>query len=87
VSKVVRYPEDPPGCAPAPWVAHWAHPLEAEWLARGGPPPPGAWPVLTLQARAAAGAGPVLQRAPWGGWLLHSLGGGCPSHARLLLQT
>jgi hypothetical protein len=48
ISKVVCYPEDPSDCSPPTWVAHWAHPLEAEWVARE-PPPPAKWPVLIVQ--------------------------------------
>ncbi|GBF94402.1 hypothetical protein Rsub_07216 [Raphidocelis subcapitata] len=48
VSKAVCYPEDPSSSTPPLWVAHWAHPIEAEWVARAAPPP-GRWPVLTLQ--------------------------------------
>jgi hypothetical protein len=50
VSRVVLYPEHPADPAPPPWVAHWAHPFEAEWVAREVPPP-NKWPVLTLQVR------------------------------------
>jgi len=48
VSKVVCYPEDRSSTEPPPtWVAHWVHPLEAEWVAHTAPAP-GKWPVLTL---------------------------------------
>jgi hypothetical protein len=60
---MVCYPGDPSSHDPHPtWAAHWAHPLEAEWVARGLPPP-GQWPILTLQVGCGARAAGVLLSA------------------------
>lgn len=49
VSKLVPYPPDPDSPSGLPlWVAHWAHPLELEWVAKAAPPPR-AWPLLLMQ--------------------------------------
>lgn len=48
VSRMVQYPADPSTDTPALWVAHFAHPIEAEWIARSAPSPKD-WPRLLLQ--------------------------------------
>jgi hypothetical protein len=48
VSRMVQYPRDPSTDTSALWVAHFAHPIEVEWVART-PPAPKDWPRLFLQ--------------------------------------
>eukprot|EP00879_Flechtneria_rotunda_P033491 GHRR01037099.1.p1 GENE.GHRR01037099.1~~GHRR01037099.1.p1 ORF type:complete len:188 (+),score=43.64 GHRR01037099.1:416-979(+) len=48
VSRMVQYPADPSTDSPAVWVAHFAHPLEVEWVAKAAPNPKD-WPHLLLQ--------------------------------------
>eukprot|EP00878_Enallax_costatus_P019540 GHUV01020615.1.p1 GENE.GHUV01020615.1~~GHUV01020615.1.p1 ORF type:complete len:419 (+),score=117.15 GHUV01020615.1:376-1632(+) len=48
VSQMVQYPSDPSTDTPAVWVAHFAHPIEVEWVARTAPAPKD-WPMLLLQ--------------------------------------
>lgn len=48
---MVQYPADPATDTPAVWVAHFAHPIEVEWVARVAPAPKD-WPKLLLQVGA-----------------------------------
>lgn len=48
VSQMVQYPGDPSIDTPPVWVAHFAHPIEVEWVARAAPAPKD-WPRLLLQ--------------------------------------
>jgi hypothetical protein len=48
VSQMVQYPADPSIDTPPVWVAHFAHPIEVEWVARAVPAPKD-WPRLLLQ--------------------------------------
>jgi hypothetical protein len=48
VSQMVQYPADPSIDTPPVWVAHFAHPIEVEWVARAAPAPKD-WPRLLLQ--------------------------------------
>lgn len=48
VSQMVQYPADPSTDTPTVWVAHFAHPIEAEWIARSTPAPKD-WPKVLLQ--------------------------------------
>ena len=82
VSKMVQYPGDPSDDTPPTWVAHFAHPLEVEWVATQTPPP-GKWPMLLLQ---------VCSYDPWDrattegyGWL--QLGQGCPGSTTQVIST
>ncbi|WIA30296.1 hypothetical protein OEZ86_000384 [Tetradesmus obliquus] len=48
VSQMTQYPPDATNDTPALWVAHFAHPIEVEWVARTAPAPKD-WPRLLLQ--------------------------------------
>ncbi|WIA10234.1 hypothetical protein OEZ85_010434 [Tetradesmus obliquus] len=48
VSQMTQYPADAANDTPALWVAHFAHPIEVEWVARTAPTPKD-WPRLLLQ--------------------------------------
>ncbi|KAJ9518573.1 hypothetical protein QJQ45_018610 [Haematococcus lacustris] len=48
-SRMTQYPPDPELGGPGRWVAHWGHPLEAELVSRGEPPPPAKYPALFFQ--------------------------------------
>jgi hypothetical protein len=48
VSQMTQYPADVSTDTPALWVAHFAHPIEVEWVARTAPTPKD-WPRLLLQ--------------------------------------
>jgi hypothetical protein len=48
VSQMVQYPADASVDTPPVWVAHFAHPIEVEWVARAVPAPRD-WPRLLLQ--------------------------------------
>jgi hypothetical protein len=48
VSQITQYPADVSNDTPALWVAHFAHPIEVEWVARTAPTPKD-WPRLLLQ--------------------------------------
>jgi hypothetical protein len=48
VSQMVQYPADASIDTPPVWVAHFAHPIEVEWVARAAPAPKD-WPRLLLQ--------------------------------------
>eukprot|EP00775_Hariotina_reticulata_P010980 gene10980-11135_t len=50
VSRMVQYPADPSTDTPPLWVAHFAHPIEAEWIARSTRCPKD-WPRLLLQVK------------------------------------
>jgi hypothetical protein len=50
VSQMTQYPADVSTDTPALWVAHFAHPIEVEWVARTAPTPKD-WPRLLLQVR------------------------------------
>jgi hypothetical protein len=48
VSQMVQYPADPSIDTHPVWVAHFAHPIEVEWVAHAVPAPKD-WPRLLLQ--------------------------------------
>ncbi|KAL6765691.1 ciliary basal body-associated, B9 protein-domain-containing protein [Haematococcus lacustris] len=48
-SRMTQYPPDPELGGPGRWVGHWGHPLEAELVSRGEPPPPAKYPALFFQ--------------------------------------
>lgn len=53
VSQMVQYPADCSTDTPALWVAHFAHPIEVEWIAKEAPTPKD-WPRMLLQVRPSA---------------------------------
>jgi len=55
VSQMVQYPADSSTDTPAVWVAHFAHPIEVEWVARAAPAPKD-WPKLLLQVGTGRGS-------------------------------
>ncbi|KAF8069461.1 MKS1 [Scenedesmus sp. PABB004] len=82
VSQMTCYPPDPASDTPALWVAHFAHPVEAEWVARA-PPRPGAWPRLLLQVCTYDG----WDRATTEGYGWLSLDGRCPGSGTHYVDT
>lgn len=48
ISAMTKYPKDSSDDTHATWVAHFAHPLEFEWVAKQAPAA-GKWPTLLLQ--------------------------------------
>lgn len=68
ISRTTSYPADPARLLPARDVAHLNHPLELEWVSRGGPPPAAnKLPAMFFQVRQEGASG-------WGG------GGGGRGH-------
>lgn len=64
VSQMVQYPADASTDTPPVWVAHFAHPIEVEWVARAAPAPKD-WPRLLLQVSSHSHVDQLMNLGVW----------------------